>query len=243
MKYLLIIFAIIATAAIISLTFFRPEKPTTQEDIALTVNGHNISNSSISQESNKFGYHGMEKQEIYDSVITREILINEAQRQKIDKEDDFRKALKIFYETSLIKILLERENSKIQVSVSDEEIENYLSYIGKTVSFTRLDSIPTPGTDTKKIAGNANTALFDDLAEPLRLLLSTLQPGSYGIRFDTGTEKYALRLDSVNSINSPTEGRFSKQHIRDMISDYKHEQFLNQWLTDLKAKAEVTIHN
>lgn len=242
MKYLLIVFTLIATTLVISLMLFPSDEPVQDDKIAVTVNGHNISDFTLAAEGKNYGYHDS-KSDLYESVITREILIQEAQRLEIDKEVNFRKSLKKFYENSLVKILLERKNKEITVSVSEKEIDTYLGFLGKTVSFTRLDTIPTDLAQSQAASGIKNTALFDDLAEPLRLLLSTLKPGGYGVRFDTGSEKYAIRLDSVDTSMQPHKPAKDREKIQEILMDYKREQMLNRWLTDLKAKAQIQIHH
>lgn len=241
MKYLFILFALIATSLVMSILFFPNGNKLAEDKIAVTVNGHDISSVTLANERHNYGYHGT-KPELYESVITREILIQEAQRQEIDKEESFRKTLKKFYENSLVKILLERKNKDIAVSVTDKEIDTYISFLGKSVSFTRLETIPSNPPKQLTASGIKNSALFDDLAEPLRLLLSTLKPGEYGIRFDTGNEKYAIRLDSVSPTGQPPEMKPDREMIKEILMEYKREQMLNQWLRDLKAKAEIKIY-
>ncbi len=241
MKYLFILFALIATTLVMSILFFPKDKKIQTDSIAVTVNGHDISSVTLANERQNYGYHGT-KPDLYESVITREILIQEAQRQEIDKEDSFRKTLKKFYENSLVKILLERKNKDIAVSITDNEVNTYITFLGKNVSFTRLNTIPTDQTDLLAAPGVENSALFDDLAEPLRLLLSTLEPGEYGIRFDTGSEKYAIRLDSVSPAGQQSGKEPDRETIQEILMEYKREHMLNQWLTDLKGKAEIKIY-
>lgn len=242
MKYLFIIFGLVATTLIISF-FLRPDKVSIPEgEIAVTINGHNISNETLATDKHNYGYHET-RNDLYDSVITREILIQEAQRQEIDKEENFRKALKQFYENSLVKILIDRKNKEIAAPVSDEDVSRYVKLLGQNISFTRLDAIPLDQAEVQSASGLTNTAVFDDLAEPLRLLLASLEPGEFGIRFDTGSEKYAIRLDNITSSHVPSNIDPDRQQIKEMISEFKREQILTQWLTSLKAKAKIQIHN
>lgn len=243
MKYLFIILAIVSLATVLSLLSFLPGKTPTKDEIAISVNGRDIARDAVALEGARRGYHAKEQSELYDTLIARELLIQEAERQAIHKEESFRKSLKEFYESSLIKILLDRKNEQLESKVGDEEIAGYLALTGKIVTFTRLDAIPKSHEDAEVAGGLTNTALFNDLATPMRMLLASLRPGQYAIHFDTGTERYAVRLDDIQPAPDPSAPQMDRQRLAAMFEDYKREQQMSQWLTDLKQKATITIHN
>lgn len=243
MKYLTIIFLVICSVTVLTIYWLQPDPGIPLDEVALSVNGRKIAEKTILALEQKSGYHQKERTDVYDTVITRELLIQQAQEQKIDQEESFRTALKEYYENSLIKILLERRNSELTVQVSEADIERYLKLRGTTVTFTRLDSIPTSTNSVKGISGESMTSAFDDLAEPLRLLISTLSPGEFGIRFDTGNERYAIRLDQAKASESGNEPFPPRDHVRDMLENFLREQAMNKWIADLNASAEITIYN
>ncbi len=242
MKYLYIILAIIGLATILTLFFIFPEKSTPEKDIAISINGHDIGKDTITAQGKKYGYHADQRAEVFDTLITRELLIQEAERQAIHKEESFRQSLKSYYENSLVKTLLDRQNSKLQGTVSDADIDVYIGFLGKIVTFTRLDKVPTSATEAISAKGVTNTALFSDLATPVRLLLSSLQPSQYGVKFDTGTDNYALRLDSVQASPDYVAKTVDKQRIRELLEEYQKEQQMNRWLLELRKNATITIH-
>lgn len=242
MKYLYTILAIIGVATILTIFFLLPEKKPLQKDIAISINGHDFSKDSLVAEGNKYGYHDEQQAEVLDTLITREILIQEAERQAINKEESFRKSLKDYYENSLVKTLLDRQNSKLKVSVTDADIDNYIGFQGKIVTYTRLETVPKSSEEAAAAKGMANTALFSELATPTRLLLSSLKPSQYGIKYDTGTESYALRLDSVQPSPDYVAKPVDRQRIREMLEEYQKEQQLKRWLLELRQNATITIH-
>lgn len=243
MKYLYIILAIIGLATVITVASLLPEKRTALKDIALSINGHDISRESVASEGKKHGYHSDQQPELFDTLITRELLIQEAERQEINKEESFRQSLKNYYESSLVKTLLDRQNSRLQVEVSEADIDTYLAFLGKQVTFTRLEKIPASAAEAATAQGITNTAQFSDLATPVRFLLASLQPGQHGVKFDTGNEKYALRLDGV--VPSPNQAgkTVDRQRVREMLEEYQKEQQMNRWLAELREKATITIHD
>ena len=63
--------------------------------------------------------HHENRQEFLKSVVVEQLLIQEAKRQKIDQEPQFREAIKNHYEQSLVKILLERKNQSLDETVTE----------------------------------------------------------------------------------------------------------------------------
>jgi len=242
MKYLYIILVIIGVTTILTVFFVFPEKRAAQKDNAISINGHEFAKNTVTVEGKKYGYHADQQSEVFDTLITRELLIQEAERQAIHKEESFRQSLKNYYENSLVKTLLDRQNSKLQVAVTDVDIDNYISFLGKIVTFTRLEKIPQYVSEAATSKGLSNTALFSDLATPVRLLLSSLQPGQYGVRFDTGSENYALRLDSVQPSPDYVTKPVDRQRIQEMLEEDQKEQQMKRWLLELRQNATITIH-
>jgi len=65
------------------------------------------------------------KKEFLDQIITKEILIQEAKRRHLDRKDKFIRAIERYWESTLIRDLIEMEQQKIEsrTTVSQEEIE------------------------------------------------------------------------------------------------------------------------
>jgi len=241
MKYLYSILAIILAASLLSLFFLWPDPKNLEKDVIFTINGQSYTREAVASQYSRLGYHSDNAAELIDTAISRELLIQEAQKQEIDKEPAFRSSLKNYYENSLIKILLDRRNENLQIEVTEKDIDRYISFLNTTVSFTRLDQIPKSDQDALSATGLSTSSLFDDLAMPVKLLLSSLSPGSFNIIFDTGNEQYALRLDKIEPAEGdrPTPDR---ENIRRNLSDSKREQSINEWYTELRNKASITIH-
>jgi hypothetical protein len=243
MKYLLTILGIICVASLLTLYFVWPDKPMQDSKVAVTVNGHDLAKTTVAAEGTRGGYHNEDYAELLDSVIMRELLIQAAQLSKIDKEESFRESLKTFYEQSLIKILMDRQYEAAQVTVDEAEVDAYLSFFGKRVTFTRLPVTPNPPHAPIPEKGTQNEVLFDDLAEPMKLLLSNLKTGEFDIRFDTGSERYAVRLDKVVPVLDVISALPDRESVKQMLTDQKRQQCINDWLDELRSKASITIHN
>jgi hypothetical protein len=243
MKYLFTILGIAVAATLLTLYFVWPEKQAQQTDIAVTVNGHGLARSSIAAPNLSSDPSSDDFAALLDSAITRELLIQEAQRQDIDKEALFRDALKTFYEQSLIKILTDRQYSQVKVTVEEREIDVYLALYGKMVTFSRLPVAATPPYAPEATKGDQNEVLFDDLSESLQLLLAGLKPGEFAIKFDTGSDRYAIRLDKLAPAQTADSKPPARDVVRNMLMEHKRQQQIVKWLDELRTKASITIHN
>lgn len=242
MKYINIIIFIIVIASGFAFYSLIPEKEKSSEDVALTINGRDIDQQTVHDEQERTGYH-TENRELYGAIITRELLIQEAKRQQLDKKESFRQALQNYYENSLINILLDQKNQEIEVKVDDKEIDRYLDLLGSLVTFTRIDDISATKESGQPGTENTTTALFDDLAEPVKLLLASMTLGQVGVRFDTGSDRYAIRLDMIEKNQAAPPSRIpDRDHVRKQIADFKREQQFNLWLQQLNEAATITIH-
>lgn len=242
MKYLFAVLGIVLTITLLTLYFVWPEPKVQQENVAVTINGHDLAKETITSAGEKSGYHDDDYAALLDSAITRELLIQEAQSQKIDKEESFRQALKSFYEQSLIKILTDRQYSRIQVTVDEAEIDNYLSFFGKIVTFSRLPVTASQPSVPNETGGSQNEVLFDDLSDSLQLLLANLKPGEFAIQSDTGSDRYAIRLDRLEASQIGPAVLPDRERVKEMLMDYKRQQQIADWLEQLRKKASITIH-
>jgi len=244
MRYIRIIVAILVLASLLTFVYLWPRPAAPKRDVVATINGYQLDKSELTPLLDAGeGRQGMAN--ILNSAITRELLIQEAQRQKIDKEEDFRKSLKAFYEQSLLKILMDRKYATLQVSVSDQDIDRYLALFGKMIRFTRLPVAVEPPYKPVSDQGQTTNVLFDDLADVLKPIIASLNPGEYAVKFDTGHEQYALRLDAVtaSAATNPVSAALSREMAKRIIEQSKKEQLVSQWLAELRQRADITIHN
>ncbi len=241
MKYLLTVICIFISFSLITLFFIWPDQPKSQIDPVITVNGHQFSRETLQEFETQKGYHHENRDDFIESIITKQLLIEEAQRLNIDKEPSFRVSLKNYYEQSLIKVLTERKYKTIQEEVSDLEIDRYINSFGKTFTFTLIKANTPPPLETIQREGKRQSVLFDDLSEPFRQVLVQLNPGETAMAFVTGNEKYGLLLNTVEG-KGETPTTLSRKIIAKMLLDHKKEQAINSWINGLRQKASITIH-
>lgn len=203
----------------------------------MTVNGHNLPRSILEQKKAQTGYHSKDDKAILDNIIINELLLQEAQRQGIDKEPNFRISVQNYYEQSLIKILIDRQFSDVKTKATDEDIDKYISHYGQLFTFTRL---PDNGSaDTSQVA-EQKTVLFDDLSKSLKLMLGGMKEGDIVTDFYTGSEVVTFRLDKIEPDPAQEPFTGNRDSIRRIITNYKKEQALTDWIKELRDKATIT---
>ena len=242
MKYIITIIGIIVVFSIAAITIMWPDNEPEDKDVVMTVNNLKVTDDMIESFKRHQSSHHGNLEEFLNSIAIEQILIQEAQRQKIDSEPAFREAIKTFYEQSLIKVLVDRQNEKLDDSVSDEEIDDYLSCFGKTFSFSRTQGkgpISSPELDWS--GAEKNSSLFDELSSTLQPVLAGLAPGESRTIFDTGNDWYAVRVDSISEETSQTAPTIPREMVRKIIADYKRQQKINSWINTLIANAKITI--
>ncbi len=240
MKYILAILTITLTLSVITLVLIWPP-PLEKEEPVVTINGFTISRKSLQNIEERTGRHHNDQGDLLDAVITKHLLVDEAQRQNIDKEPTFRIALKNYYEQSLIKLLTERMYESTHVTINEDEIENYLSCFGKTYTFTLLKAKTLPSLTTIQQQGKQQSELFDELGEPLKQVCAKLLPGDISMSFVTGNETYALLLNKIEGVTN-IPANLNRESVFTTLLDYKKEQEINNWITALRKKASITIH-
>lgn len=82
------------------------------------------------------------RKEYIHRLVEKEILLQEAQRQGLDREKDFMKSIESYWEQTLLKLLLQKKSKEISsmVHVYDNEIEEYYKASGEKQALSKVDS-------------------------------------------------------------------------------------------------------
>ena len=242
MKYLITIACFLAALSLVTIFIILPSSPPEEKSVVIKVNNSSITSSMLEKsEKDRPSYHE-NRLEFLNSVVIEQLLLQEAQKQKIDQEPQFRDAIKNYYEQSLIKILIERQNQSIDDKVTEKEIDLFLGYFGKTVTFTIAQGTGnqiTPEIDWS--TGSTKTELFDDLSSTMQPLVAGLQPGNTRAVFDTGNEWFAIRVDNLAGNSEPGITIMPREMVRTILTTHKREQQLNSWINKLVSNADILI--
>jgi hypothetical protein len=241
MRYLfyIIIFMLLLTVGVITLATRDGKQP--PGDYIAKVNGHYIMESDLAKGRNvSLDAHDI-KYEFINSLITKEVLIHEAMERKIDQEETFRQSVKNFYEQSLIKALLDRQQEKLPRTPTEADISAYLNLHNKMVKIS-LKPVSTSSQGSSEVC-QAETieSLFQNLAFSLRMNLLHLHEGDMSEKIDFMGCSYTIRLDTVSKTaqNGPPE---NPGKAAALIEDFNREQLLRKWIADLVQKAHVEVN-
>lgn len=105
-----------------------------EEKIVATINNYNMTVEDFRYESNEISNVGrvlgempVTKRDMLDVLITKEVLLQEAVKQNLDKEKDFMRSIELYWEQALLKNLLARKSQEIAkaTAVYEDEINRY----------------------------------------------------------------------------------------------------------------------
>lgn len=121
----------ITTVLLILFLFAGCEKVNKSSPVAIDIDGIKIKANEFEQ-AFKNSFYAKEdtpsaRREFLDNLITRKLILKEAQGQGLDKDPDFLKDVELFWEQSLLKTILERKIKQLSlnVKIDDKEIKNY----------------------------------------------------------------------------------------------------------------------
>ena len=218
MKYLLTILALVAMSSLLTLYYLWPDTPVETSDPTPPPAS---------------SYHQPGADARLAASVTRQILVQEAQRIGIDKEDSFRKSLKEYYEQSLVRVLTDRKLDEIKVTITEEDIDRYLSRFGHIYTFTRF---PVENGKVQEDSGHQSTVLFDELSVTLRLLIADLNPGDSAKQFETGTETSQIRIDKIVAADIPETKQVDRNRVREQLENYQRSFEIDRWINALQKK-------
>jgi hypothetical protein len=205
---------------------------------ALIINDRIISKSELGEFAKVGSYHS-QGQGFLDTVITRELLIQEAIRQGIHKEEAFRASVEAYYEQSLVKAVVDRKLQSVSPEVTDEMVGRYQEMCLKGVTYTKF----VYGSEDDRQTGNAisettHTYRFEDFSDTMKYTLFRLASGE-GVLSDATEEGIVVfQLDTISADQDagsvPDDGQ-----VRTFLEEQARNAMLEKWLRDIRKSADI----
>lgn len=186
----------------------------------------------------------MTREQFIESVIDKQLLIQEAIRMKIHQEENFRSSVENFYEQSLIKILLDRKLDSLLVDVTNEEMAKYEELAQSKIFITKF-IYPTLKDLKEKINGTVQEMESDfvNLSDDLKFALLSLKNGESSKPKKKGMEGIVIyRLNDIRKIETaePVKSEeFDVKRASLLIQDKKKEQLLDEWAELIRESAKI----
>ncbi len=241
MKYLYYItFAVVAVS--VAAVYFLAAPQTPSPNSVLIINDRVITNDELKILYASVRPDMKDEDDFMNSLITKELLIQESRRIGIDKEEPFRRSLQDYYEQSLIKLLMDRKLASLNVSVSDDELDRYVPYLNKKIvlsifSFEDLDKAKSGR--YRRVEQKRSS--FEDLSNEIKDRVVHLKKGEMSQPVKSGNVYITLRIDGIYSLPSPAPPLEERERVRNVLIEAKKEKMINDWLADLRNKARIKI--
>jgi hypothetical protein len=238
MKYLYYIAGILVVFSILAVYGLQDTRVEISKP-AIVVNDRIITESEYKALLPSKPYY-MTEDQFFDSIITKQLLIQEAVKQNINKEESFRTSVENYYEQSLIKLLLDRQLNTLAVEVTKEEIERYQSFSQSKVSISKL-IYPTL---TEALAGENPilqkiTSGFMNISDNLKFIIYNLRKGQSSEPFMSNMGVIIYKLDDIKPMDIEKVQKMDMEKISLFIQDKKKEVLMDEWSKKLKENAEI----
>ena len=202
-----------------------------------------------------------EKEQLLETLISKEVLLQEAQKLNLDKEKSFMKEIEGYWEQALLKSLINKKIKEISpnITVTDNEITseyNRLKYRVLAELYIFADKIPAE--QLSKAGVN-----FDQAKEALKAQLISEMPADWYLSTDLpqklGSYLFAMKAGELSpvieynnswvvlkvlNIEERTIAPLQelKSQIREDIMRIKREDLLESWSAALRKKASIKIN-
>ncbi len=212
------------------------------KDIAIIINDRVITSDELKNLYESQQPYKQSKEDFINSLITKELLIQESKKIGIDKEEPFRRSIQNFYEQSLIKQLIDRKISSTSVSVGEEDVNNYINLMNKKyhVSIFNLNS-PEEAEKITLLQGEKRVLLFDDMSEEIREKIINLKTGEHTLPIKSGDKYIVIRVDKIEELKGITISQEEREKIKKVLLDEKKKNLINDWISSMKTKAKIEI--
>ena len=180
MRFLDFKFLILAATAlilmVIGIKVYLPKIPS--GNAALSINDRIITIDELEKLFNARSFYTDTREEFINILITREILIQEAMHQEIDREEDFRRSVQHFFEHALIKTLLDRKYNSLPPDDSDKLVDRYVFLSSRIVHLSQLSYKPGKQRDENELINTKTiTSPFEELSMDIRCQILPLKAG------------------------------------------------------------------
>jgi hypothetical protein len=207
---------------------------------ALVINDRVISKKELDDYA-QVGSHHSRGEGFYDTVITRELLIQEAIAEGIHTEERFRKSVEAYYEESLIQAVVDRKLASLSPDVTENMISDYKEMLTKAVRYTKTIYEDKESFENG-ISGfsTQQEKNFENLSESLQYDLFSIEPGESTLpeRLTEGLVVY--RLDAVVELGRSGTTPDDKQ-VREMLADQGRNAMFDAWLNDVRNSAHIEV--
>jgi parvulin-like peptidyl-prolyl isomerase len=199
------------------------------------------------------------KQQILDDIIIRQLLLEEAQKENLDKGREFLKEIENYWRQTLIKLLLNKKNNELQfvAKVTDDEITREYERFRKKLQAqvvalkdkAAAQELSAAGADFEvKLAGlgakvirkpQSEWWMAGELPYQIENIVFALKPGEVSKPFMVNGEWAVVKVIGQEEITDVKPLREIRGEIKTLLLKNKKEQELKRWFTYLVSRANI----
>ncbi len=198
-----------------------------------------------------------DKKQFLDDLVSREILIQEAKRLGLDREEAFRRSIQNYYEQTLLKNLTQKKMSDLKVSVSEEEIASYYANMGKIYELGIVIEpsereaneaiMHFPAKKAVKRRLRVDEIPHEVLDSVLSLRVGEVSPKPIPCEkgllvFECEKGFLVFRLEGYKIIPVPPLGKIHDE-IRKTLEERKRRREMEGWFEGLRKNSRITIND
>lgn len=186
-----------------------------------------------------------------DVLVTRRLLIQEAQRRRLTEDDRFTQTIQTFWEQTLVRLLMDRLYDEFDrtVVITEEEVAKYYERLAQKATFRIL-----PGRDTETLTEAARRlqeggevawertvgpVRWDEIRSEALAEAFDLTPGQSRV-YREG-DGYALVQLVSKEADTPPSLDSIRGKIRERIKERKQEREFEEWLNRSRRDADVKL--
>ena len=190
---------------------------------------------------------------VLDSMILKKLMIQEAAKMGLSEDKEFLNTIKMFWEQTLIKKLIDARNTEFEktLSVSGGEAEAHYRRMGSKLTLLvvkavseqeAMRAVAEMGEGTRPGGAEVLGPLMIenlDLADPLSSVFDLSEADTTIIREEDGY--LAVRVLRKDAVQTPPFVAISAE-IHDALLEMKKKQAFSDWLEGVKEAATIEIN-
>lgn len=185
-------------------------------------------------------YHFDNREDLVADLIYRELLLQEAKKEKIDAEPNFLHSMRDFYEQSMIKTLLDRQYQSEKHRPNDAQIAACQPLLSRIYTLKRFDFKDHAAAQANKPNATETYHLpYLDLPEDSRSALLALNGSELSPPIQTGNNWFRLQLIDMAPIANGEQPSAIEQE--ELCRSELQRQSIQNWVEELHRKSTIEI--
>lgn len=239
LKFIWYLIALAASAAVF-IAYYTATPHPLNKDFVISINQKHVTREEFN--ARLASIHNADRQDFINSLIVRELMIQAAEKEGIDKNEAFRRSIQDYYEQSLIKQVMDKKIKDIKVSVTDQEIDRFIAFQNSTVTVTTFLADDENAAEKAQFKSHeVRTVRVNDLADDACGRLECLKEGECTPPFKTDRGCEVVRLDKVVCPADQVLSAKNRDKIRSLLLARKRQKAIDSWIADMKAGSKIEV--